>query len=103
MFQVATDYVSGGVQKNNLKEHRDELILKIGEGTLIEKQRAGGSIKKRPVDVQIHVTISSVEKRADVEVTTLRNTMVEREPSNSSADKEQHSPMPESEIAEMNS
>ena len=93
MIQVASD-VSGVAQNIMLKKHRDELILNMGEGTLIKKRLAEGSIKKRAADT-----------RAEVEVTTLKPTMVEPEPSDNSGDEEQHSPpevpMSFSEVADM--
>ena len=93
LLHVASDCVSGVVQKNMLKKHKGEPILNMGEGTLIKKGLAEGSIKKRPADTQ--TTISCAERRAEVEVTMLRPTMVELEPSDISGDEEQQSPLPE--------
>ena len=91
MIQVASDDVSGVVQM--LKKHEDELMLNMGEGTLIKNGLAEGLIKKRPADTQ--GTISFAQKRAEVEVTTLKPTMVEPEPPDNSGDEEQHSLLPE--------
>ena len=71
---------------------------------MIKKGLAEGSIKNRPADTQ--TAISCAQKRAEVEITTLRPTMVEPESPDNSGDEEQHSPLPEApmsfgEVADM--